>query len=385
MGQQAPGVQVERVNARRLHDVHAGLGDFPGQVRGLHGTGAEIVGVEDLLHALGDTFEVVRAEAAVRAETFGGDEVGFAALREFGVVEPDERAHRGDAVLLEAGDAAVGECEGLTRDFTRGPVLERLFALDDQPGVLREAGRVEEERHAAGAAKAARLGQVRHRHRLPAAAVVGDGDQHHADPVRVGAVQVAGQRAEVDVALERLGTVQVVELGARQVDRFGAEEFDVCPRRVEMRVAQGKLARGQHAGEQDPLGGPALVHGQDAGIAGQLVQRALEAEERAGAGVRTVGGGGGGLLGGGNRAGARIGEQIDRDHAGREVERVVARDGKGFFALWPGGDRYFGDDLGSVRRKARHGGYLQFSTVLPSRRVQWPIPSIGRFRAGITR
>ena len=112
--------------------------------------------------------------------------------------------------------------------------------------------------------------------------------------------------------------------GMRKIDGPRAGEFDVGAGGIEVRVGRDHVAGLAHHGEQDALGGAALVRGNHVAEAGELVGHALEAEEALAAGVGFVAAHHGGPLLGGHGAGAGIGEQVDQDVAGFDEEEVVA-------------------------------------------------------------
>ena len=90
-------------------------------------------------------------------------------------------------------------------------------------------------------------------------------------------------------------------------------------------VLEGTTWPGLHMhGEQDALGGAALVGGDHVAEAGEVVGHALEAEEALAAGVGFVAAHHGRPLLGGHGAGAGIGEQVDQDVARFDEEEVVA-------------------------------------------------------------
>jgi hypothetical protein len=84
------------------------------------------------------------------------------------------------------------------------------------------------------------------------------------------------------------------------------------------------VARAAHDGEQDALGRPALVRGDDVFEAGQLAHGRLEAVEALAAGVGLVAAHHGRPLFGGHGAGAGVGEQVDEDVGGVDQEEVEA-------------------------------------------------------------
>ena len=71
--------------------------------------------------------------------------------------------------------------------------------------------------------------------------VVGDGHHHERDVLRAALLDQPLERGDVHVALERGARARVARRG--QVERFGAGELDVGPRRVEVRVVGHDLVR----------------------------------------------------------------------------------------------------------------------------------------------
>jgi hypothetical protein len=113
--------------------------------------------------------------------------------------------------------------------------------------------------------------------------------------------------------------------GDDQVDRLRAGELDVRPGRVEVGIRRHDLAGPRDHAEEDLLGGPALVRGNDVAKGKEAGHRLEEAEPRGRAGVGLVATLDAGPLLGAHRARARIGEEVDQDVGSVEVEEVVAR------------------------------------------------------------
>ena len=133
------------------------------------------------------------------------------------------------------------------------------------------------------------------------------------------------QRVDVHVALERVDGRRVATLGDDEVDGLGAGGLDVGAGRVEMGVVGDDLARAADDAEQDLLGGAALVGGDDVLEREQLLDALQEANHDGEPGVALVAVLDGGPLVAAHRAGAGIGQQVDQDVVGVEVEQVVAR------------------------------------------------------------
>jgi hypothetical protein len=86
---------------------------------------------------------------------------------------------------------------------------------------------------------------------------------------------------EVEVALERRAAARIAALGDDEVDGFAAELLDVRARGIEMVVRRDLHPGLQQHGEQQALGGAALMGRDDVRKAGDVHHDALEAREAA--------------------------------------------------------------------------------------------------------
>ena len=131
------------------------------------------------------------------------------------------------------------------------------------------------------------------------------------------------EAVEVHVPLERVVRARVESLRDHEVDGLGAGGLDVGPRRVEVGVVRHDLAGAGDHGEQDLLGGAALVGGDDVLEREQLLHGLEEPEPRRRAGVALVAPLHAGPLVARHGAGARVGEQVDEHVLGPQREQVV--------------------------------------------------------------
>ena len=129
---------------------------------------------------------------------------------------------------------------------------------------------------------------VGHGDGLAAAGVVGDGQHDQRDVAGAFAGDERFERLHVHVALEIEAGLRVGGLRDGQIDGARAGEFDVGAGGIEVRVGGHHVAGPAHHGEQDALGGAALVRGDHVAEAGELVGHALQAEEALAAGVGFV-------------------------------------------------------------------------------------------------
>jgi hypothetical protein len=125
------------------------------------------------------------------------------------VGERQEAADVDERILLAAEGAAVRQAEHLLGDLAQRAVLVPLLPLADEPRVLREAAGVEEERDPVLVTRLAHGAQVGHRNRLAAAAVVRHRDDDDRDVLRAGLLDLAVERLDVEVALERRGREEI--------------------------------------------------------------------------------------------------------------------------------------------------------------------------------
>lgn len=137
-------------------------------------------------------------------------------------------------------------------------------------------------------------------------------------------LELAGELGDVDISFEgelELGVASFVD-GA--VDGECATAFDVALGGVEMRVAGDVVAFVDEEGEQDVLGTAALVGGDDELESGEAADDVAQLEERARAGIAFVAGHHGGPLAVAHGTGAGVGEAVDVDLVGGQLEKVVA-------------------------------------------------------------
>ena len=112
--------------------------------------------------------------------------------------------------------------------------------------------------------------------------------------------------------------------GRGQIDGPGTRELDVGARGVEVGVVRNDMARLAGDGEQDALGGAALVRGDDVAESSEILRNPLQAIETGAAGIRLVAAHHGGPLRRGHGGSSGVGEEIDQDIVGVELEEVVA-------------------------------------------------------------
>ncbi len=309
--------------AGRLHDRHAGALDRVGEVLGRADAVAEVVRLDALLQSLRDRLEVSSGEPAVGREALGEDEEIPAALGERVVVHREPAADVAHRILLRAHGHAVRERGHLADDVGHVLVGVALLAGLDEPGVLREPAGVEEQRHVMAVADLPDAAQVLERHRLPASRVVRDRDHHDRNVLRPRLEQRV-ERLEVHVPLERVHQARLAAFRNDEVDCVRARRLDVRARRVEVGVVRDDLAGPSDRREQDPLRRSSLMRGDHVLEREELLDRREEAEPRWRSGIALVTVLDRGPLVARHRAGPRIGQEVDEDVLGAQVEQVVA-------------------------------------------------------------
>ncbi len=160
------------------------------------------------------------------------------------------------------------------------------------------------------------LPDVFHGHRLTAAGIVGDCQHHQRNAFAAHSRDQSLERWDIHIAFEGVNQAGLFAFGNHQVDRFGADEFDVGAGGIEMSVVGDDVAFLAHHAEQDALGGPALMGGNYMSETEDVLDRLLEAIETLAAGVAFVALHDRGPLVGGHGAGTGIGEEVDENIGG---------------------------------------------------------------------
>ncbi len=256
---------------------------------------------------------------------FGEDEKIPTLLGQIGVVQGQEAADIGQAVLLGRHGGPIDQGEHLPGDVPgRAITLTRLPGLDE-PGVFGETACVQEKRDPVAVAHLPHLAQVLQRDRLTAAGVVGDRDHHERYVVRAYLGDGGLEAANVHVALEGIIGRVVMSLFGHEVPCLGALVLDIGPGGVEMGVIGHHVPGGNRGGEEDPLGRPALMGGDDVFQPGDGLHRVPEPIKGAASRIGLVTAHHSRPLGRGHGSRPRVGQQVDHYLVGVEAEQVVAR------------------------------------------------------------
>jgi hypothetical protein len=199
-----------------------------------------------VLHALDDAarhrLHVAAGHAAVGVQALEDDDQVARLLVEFGVVERQPAADVDQRVLLAAHRAAVGVRADQAQDLGDRRAGVAGLALLDEPRVLDRARGVEDDPDAVALGELADRTQVGQRDRLAAGHVHGGADGDVRDARGADPLDERGQRAEVDVALERMLAGGVVRLGDDDVDEGAAGQLLVQAGGGEVHVAGHDVA-----------------------------------------------------------------------------------------------------------------------------------------------
>ena len=139
--------------------------------------------------------------------------------------------------------------------------------------------------------------------------------------------------------------------------RLDAQVFEVGARGVEVAVVGHELALPAHRGEQDLLGGAALVRRHEVLHAGDALHHRLQAVEAARAGVALVAFHDGAPLARRHGAGAGVGQPVDQHVLGAQLEDVELGRLQQALALGARGhpDRLDGLDAEGFDQRLGHG------------------------------
>ena len=229
------------------------------------------------------------------------------------VVQGQEAADVDQGVLLGAHGAAVGVAEELARDLLDAPVLLPGLAPLDEPGVLGEAGAVQEERHAVRACSSRDTSRTLARLTgwpPPLLLVMVSMTKGIRSPYLANA---ASSLADRDVALERRLDQGVEPLVAHAVQRHGAAELHVGAGGVEVDVVGHHVLLLHEDAEEQVLRRASLMAGDDVLVAGDAPDGGLEVGPAAALRVGLVAGHHGRPLPVAHGRRAAVGEQVDVD------------------------------------------------------------------------
>jgi len=164
---------------------------------------------------------------------------------------------------------------------------------------------------------------VGHGNRLPPSAVVGDRQHDEGNAGRPVFFKGGPQIIQRHVPLEGRHFGGIQALGTDTVQGDGPGVFDICPGGVEVDVVGHDVAGLEGHGEKHALGRPALMGGNDMLETENILDGVLEYRERFTAGVRLVAAHERGPLQIAHGTGPAVGQEVDIDSLGRDLEKVV--------------------------------------------------------------
>ena len=167
-------------------------------------------------------------------------------------------------------------------------------------------------------ADGAHLADVFHRDRLASAGIVSNREHDERDAFAADAGDQGFERGDVHVAFEGMLQRRLMAFRDDEIDCLGADELDIGPRRVEVRVVGNDITFLARHAEEYALGGTPLMCGDDVTVAENILNGVLEAVEAAAARVTLVPLHDRGPLVRGHGSGAGVGEQVDQDIVGRK-------------------------------------------------------------------
>ena len=144
------------------------------------------------------------------------------------------------------------------------------------------------------------------------------------------------QRRHIHVPFERKPRRRLASFRDRQVHGFGADEFYIGARRVEVRVVGNYVALLAHHVEQNAFGRASLMGRDHMLIAKDVLDGVAKMVEAPAAGVAFVPQHDRRPLLGRHRARARIGKQVDQHVVGGKEKQVVVRGAQKLFAFFAG-------------------------------------------------
>ncbi len=246
--QQAFGVDEDGVSAGRLHHRQPCLLQLPEQVRRLADAVFQVPLVQTFLQPHGQRLQISPGEASVSHESLPQDQFRGDSLEQRLIPQADESADVDDGIFLGAHQESVRLVESGAGDLRHAHPFRRWIALFDEIAVLGVAGGVQHQWNPVAAQEFLRLPDVLQGDRLPAAGVVGDGEDHQGYPIRSLFFYESFQFLQIDVPFERVMAVRVEPFIDHQVDGLGTPNLHVGSGSVEMLVRRDDVPFGQAHG-----------------------------------------------------------------------------------------------------------------------------------------
>ena len=236
--QHSPCVDVNGVATGRLDDRHAVVGDMTAEIARGGDAVFEIIRIEHFFEPHGDRFQIAPRKTAVGGKPFGENQQIALLLR------PDGRrwctafrrywrtrlSWRKTCSRPRRKTSPARSVSGST-----GEIRALACCTNQAFSAKRQASRYNGMECRAATSRTAR--DVRHRHRLPAAGVVRDGQHHQRNFLRAFGGDQLFERRDVHVAFERNTRLGIRGRGKRKIDGPGSRELDIRAGRIEVCVA----------------------------------------------------------------------------------------------------------------------------------------------------
>ncbi len=164
---------------------------------------------------------------------------------------------------------------------------------------------------------------VFHRNRLAATGVVGDRQHHQRNAITAYAGDEFLEGGDIHVPFERFTHAGLPGFGARKIDGFGADEFDIRTCGVEVRVVGDDVALLASAVKEDAFSRSSLVRWDHMLVAEDVLHGIAKTVEAGTAGIALVPFHDRCPLVRRHGARAGVGEQINKDVARGEEKQIV--------------------------------------------------------------
>ncbi len=207
-----------------------------------------------------------------------------------------------------------------------GDVLRvTIFTLFDEPGVLGEPARIEEERDVVAVTNFPNRTEVGHRHGLTTARVVRDGDHDQGHPIPAYLLDGPDECINIHISFEGELRGRIPALSDQEIASLSALILDVGPRRVEVRVVRNNVPRFNHSREEDLLRRSTLMGRDDFFERREVCNDVPEPIERPAPCVRFISNHHPRPLLSRHGPGTGIGEEVDDHLVAVQPEEVVPR------------------------------------------------------------
>ncbi len=248
----------------------------------------EIILVQHLAQTNGHRLKIATGQPSVGWKALCQYQNVALTMRQLRIIGAEKSADVGESVLFPRHRAAIGITEHLARNINCAFVRVACLAFFDEVRIFRETAGVQIERNTKAARNPADFLDVRHRHGLSTAGVIGHGQHDHRDFFRPGVADQFLQRFDVHVAFERIVRVHVQCLGAGQINGLTTEKLYIRASRIKMRIVRNHRIIFDHHAEQDTFGRSTLVRRDNLLKSEDILDRVTESIPASGAGIGLI-------------------------------------------------------------------------------------------------